>query len=291
MTEPLAGEPRVTVVVMTRDRRDELLRTLGNLRDLSGDVPVVVVDNGSGDGTPDAVRRHFPDVAVVALGENRGAGARTLGARRATTPYVAFSDDDSWWAPGALKRAADLLDATPDLGLVAGRTLVGPAERADPLSAELARSPLPTDAALPGPRVLGFLACAAVVRRDAFLAAGGFHPVVFFLGEETVLALDLAAAGWALCYVDDVVAHHHPRPGPPRPGRRRLQLRNALLSTWLRRPAAVAARDTWRLARDGVTDPDARGALLDAARRLPAALAARRPVPPHVEADVRRLGW
>jgi glycosyltransferase involved in cell wall biosynthesis len=283
------GEPRVTVVVMTRDRRDQLQQALGNLRDLSGDVPVVVVDNGSCDGTPAAVRAAFPDVVVVELGENRGAGARTAGARVATTPYVAFSDDDSWWAPGALKRAADLLDAVPSLGLVAARTLVGPEERIDALSRELAASPLPTGRDLPGPRILGFLACAAVVRRDAFLDAGGFHPVVFFLGEETVLALDLAAAGWALCYVDDVVAHHHPRPGPTRGGRRRLQARNALLSSWLRRPAHVALRDTWRLGRRAVTDAEARGALLDAVRRVRPALAARRRIPEHVEADVRLL--
>jgi GT2 family glycosyltransferase len=202
---------------------------------------------------------------------------------------VAFADDDSWWAPGALKRAADLLDATPHLGLVAARTLVGPEERPDPLSAVLAASPLPTDPDLPGPRILGFLACAAVVRRDAFLAAGGFHPVVFFFGEETVLAQDLAAAGWDLCYVDDVVAHHHPRPGPARRGRRRLQQRNALLSSWLRRPAPVALRDTWALARSGLREAEDRGALLDAVRRLRPALAARRRIPDHVEAEVRLL--
>jgi GT2 family glycosyltransferase len=287
MTAAARGTPRVTVVVMTRNRRAQLLRTLRRLRELSGPVPVVVVDNGSDDGTPAAVRREFPAVTVVALRENRGAVARTVGVRLARTPYVAFSDDDSWWAAGALKTAADHLDQVPRLGLVAARTLVGPQERPDPLSEVLASSPLGTGRGLPGPRVLGFLACAAVVRRDAYLRVGGFHPVVFFLGEETVLAQDLAAAGWQLCYVADVVAHHHPGlSGSSRQAARdRLQLRNALLSAWLRRPAGVAAAHTWRVARR-LPDPVARGALLDAARRLPRALAARRRLPPQVEADV-----
>jgi len=297
VTAPARGTPRVTVVVMTRNRREQLLRALGRLRELSGPVPVVVVDNGSDDGTPDAVRRDFPAVTVVALRENRGAVARTVGVRLARTPYVAFSDDDSWWAPGALKTAADHLDQVPGLGLVAARTLVGPQERPDPLSAVLAASPLGTEPGLPGPRVLGFLACAAVVRRDAYLQVGGFHPVVFFLGEETVLAQDLATAGWRLCYVDDVVAHHHPRPAADgadaaglarQAARDRLQLRNALLSAWLRRPAGIAAAQTWRVARR-LPDPVARGALLDAARRAPRALAARRRLPPQVEAQVRLL--
>jgi GT2 family glycosyltransferase len=301
VTAAARGTPRVTVVVMTRNRREQLLRTLRRLADLSGPVPVVVVDNGSDDGTPAAVRRDFPGVTVVPLRENRGALARTVGVRRARTPYVAFSDDDSWWAPGALERAAGHLDRVPRLGLVAARTLVGPDERPDPLSAVLAGSPLAAEPGLPGPRVLGFLACAAVVRREAYLQTGGFHPLVFFLGEETVLAQDLAAAGWRLCYAPDVVAHHHPRPsadgadgadgaaGSARQATRdRLQLRNALLSAWLRRPGGVAAAHTWRVARR-LPDPVARGALLDASRRLPRALAARRRLPPQVEAEIRLL--
>jgi N-acetylglucosaminyl-diphospho-decaprenol L-rhamnosyltransferase len=280
--------PRVTVVVMTRDRRDGLLAALAELTSRSPGAPVIVVDNGSSDGTPVAVAERFPGVRVIALAENRGATARNAGVAAADTPYVAFSDDDSWWAAGALDRAADLLDAVPRLGLITARVLVGPDERPDPMAAELTLSPLPTPCDLPGPRVLGFLACGAVVRRDAFLEVGGFHPVVFFLGEETVLAQDLTAAGHGLCYVPDVVAHHHPGTAGDRTGRARLQLRNALLSSWLRRPLPGAAADTLAALR-GARDPDVRGALRDAARRLPAVVAARRVLPPEVEADVRTL--
>jgi GT2 family glycosyltransferase len=282
------SEPRVTVVVMTRDRREPLLRALRELTGLSPGKPVVVVDNGSGDGTPAAVRERFPGVRVVELGENRGATARNVGVAAATTPYVAFADDDSWWAPGALDRAAGLFDAVPRLGLVAAHVLVGPQERPDPITHDLATSPLAAEPGLPGPRVLGFLACGAVVRREAFLAAGGFHPVVFFLGEETVLAQDLAAAGWRLCYVRDVVAHHHPASAGERDGRRRLQVRNELLSSWLRRPLPGAAADTVAVLRRA-GDGEVRGAVRDAVRRLPAVLAARRVLPAEVEADVRRL--
>ena len=50
---------------------------------------------------------HDPVAAlVVEAGRNLGAAARTLGARAATTPFVAFSDDDSCWAPGSLASAA-----------------------------------------------------------------------------------------------------------------------------------------------------------------------------------------
>ena len=244
---------------------------------------MVVVDNASTDGTVEAVRAGFPAVTVLPRERNLGAVGRNVGVRAATTPYVAFADDDSWWAPGALARAEQHLDAAPRLALLAARILVGPEQRLDPVCEQMAASPLGVATDLPGPSVLGFLACGAVVRREAFLDAGGFSPVIGFLGEEEVLSQDLLAAGWGLAYVDDVVAHHWPAPGPPRPGRRRLQTRNALLSTWMRRPLPVVLRRTAAL---GARD---RGALLDALRRLPMALRDRRRLPAEVERQVRLL--
>ncbi|MYR62383.1 glycosyltransferase family 2 protein, partial [Streptomyces sp. SID625] len=98
----------------------------------------------------------------------------------------------------------------------------------------LADSPLGRATDLPGTQVLGFLACAAVTRRTAYLDAGGFHPLLFFGGEETLLAYDLAARGWGVTHCPEVVAHHHPASGP-RTGRAALVRRNELLTAWLRR--------------------------------------------------------
>jgi GT2 family glycosyltransferase len=273
----------VSVVMATRDRRRELLHALGRLTSLDDAPPIIVVDNASSDGTPEAVRAAHPDAAVVALHRNFGAAARTIGARRATTPYVAFSDDDSWWAPGALERARRHFERTPRMALLAGRIVVGPEERLDPTCAAMAASPLPDGDDLPGPPVLGFLACGAVVRRDAFLAAGGFSQRLLIGGEESLLALDLAAAGWSLAYAGDVVAHHHPSRGQ-RPGRDALLVRNALLVTWLRRPAPVAVAATARALRQGHTP-----AVAAAARALPWVLRERRVVPAGVEAAARLL--
>lgn len=282
--------PRVGVVVITRDRRTSLLHTVDALLRLPERPPVVVVDNGSSDGSAAAVRERHPQVRVLTPGRNLGAVGRTYGAAALDTPYVAFSDDDSWWEPGALEHAAALFDAHPRLGLVAARTLVGPTRAPDPLNAELAASPLGRDAGLPGPSVLGFLGCAAVLRRRAFLSVGGFHPVLHFGAEEALLAMDLAAAGWAVVHCAEVTARHHPdAAGGARPGRTALTRRNAVLTAWLRRPLGAALAQTVRLAADGAADPEARRALREAARRLPAALARRRRLPDHVERGLRTL--
>ena len=178
------GEAPTTVVIATRDRRDSLLHTLDRLRDLPEEPPVVVVDNGSADGTPRAVRRRHAGVDVIETGRNLGPAARTVGARRASTPFVAFSDDDSWWAPHALARAAHMLRGHDRLALVAARIIVEPGGWLDPTCRLMAQSPLAPDAVLGRPRVLGFLACGAVVRRSAFLAVGGFSPRLAIGGEE-----------------------------------------------------------------------------------------------------------
>src|SRR5919108_4360210 len=203
-----ASPARVAVVIATRNRGTELLGTLARLRALPERPPIVVVDNGSADGTSDLVRAGSPDVQVVGLQRTRGGAARTVGARLVDGPYVAFSDDDSWWAPGALRRAVELLDRHPRLAVLAAKVLVGPDRRLDPVCGQMAHSPLPAAADLPGPAVLGFVACGAVVRRAAFLEAGGFHVRLGVGGEEELLSLHLAARGWGPAHVDEVGAHH-----------------------------------------------------------------------------------
>lgn len=280
--------PAIGVVVATRNRADSLATALGRLTALPERPPVVVVDNGSTDHTRAMVAERFPEVRVLAHSVNRGALARNDGVRALATPYVAFSDDDSWWRPGALSRAVRLLDSHPGLGLVAAQVRVGPEERSDPLNAVLAASAAGRADDVPGPEVFGFLACAAVVRRRAFLETGGFHPLIFFGGEETLLAYDLAARGWGVSYCAELVAHHHPAPAA-RPDRKALMRRNELIGYWLRRPLPLAVRGTARLLAESAHDPEARLALRGVLARLPAALRQRRPLPAPVEGAVRRV--
>jgi N-acetylglucosaminyl-diphospho-decaprenol L-rhamnosyltransferase len=272
---------RVTVVVATHNRRRQLERYLHRHR-----APVVVVDNGSDDGTPELVRERFPQARLIRLAANIGAAARNVGVEAAGTPYVAFADDDSYWPGDSLDRAAGLFDAHPRAALLTGRVLVGERRRLDPVSALMAAAPLGVQPDLPGPSVLGFLACAAVVRREPFLAVGGFEPKLLVYGEEALLAMDLAGAGWGLAYVPSLVVRHLPEPdGRDQRGRRRRQARNDLLTTWLRRPAAVGVRAALRTSvrRSGF------GGLVDALAELAWVRRHRRVIRPEVEAALRTL--
>jgi GT2 family glycosyltransferase len=274
--------PDVTVVVISHNRRADLLASLPR-----HEAPVVLVDNGSTDGTAKAVRQAYPKVSVLALDRNHGAWGRTIGAAHAGTPFVAFADDDSWWAPGSLARAVEIMRAHPRLALLNARIVVGADERLDTICEEMASSPLGTAPDLPGPSLLGFVACAALVRTEAFEAVGGFDPVVRFPGEEERLALDLATAGWGLAYVDEVTVHHHPSPRREAPELRQAGIsRSRLLTALMRLPLGDVARVVVGAVRSG--RPGVAG-LLRAVPDVPAALLRRRRVHSQVRTGLRHL--
>jgi GT2 family glycosyltransferase len=282
---PAGLQPLPTVVIATRNRRERLLGTLGRLCSLPDRPAIVVVDNASEDGTAAAVSRAYPGVRLIEATDEIGSAARTLGVRAAETPLVAFSDDDSWWAPGALRTAVQVFEEYPRLALIAARIVVEPRGTLDPTCERMRDSPLSAELPLPGPAVLGFMACGAVARRSAVLSCSGFHPRYGFGGEEHLLAVDMAAAGWGLAYVDDVVAHHQPAPGP-RAWRGTTEVRNRLWSTWLRRPLPTAVRLTivTMVRRSG-----GGRALLAALPGLPWIARERRVVPARVEVALRAL--
>lgn len=280
---------RIGVVVITHQRRDEALQAVERLTALPEQPSVVLVDNGSADGTAEAVRERFPQVEVLALDWNAGAVGRNLGVARLRTPYVAFCDDDTWWEPGSLAAAADALDAHPGLGIVNARIIVEPGGHDDPIVAELRDSPVPGPPWLPGPALGSFLAGASVVRRQAFQAIGGFSHRLWLGGEEELLATDLITAGWEICYLEHLVVHHAASPVRDTTRRRRDGLRNTLWFTWLRRPVGPALRRTVFLALTVPRDHTSALAWWDAVRGLPWVLTHRRRRPRPVEARLAPL--
>jgi GT2 family glycosyltransferase len=279
----------ISIVMISHNRCADVVRTLPRLLELPERPRIVLVDNASTDATLDVVKRLYPAVDTIALDRNMGAAGRNIGVRAAATPYVAFADDDSWWEPGALARAADILDSHPRLALIAGEVRVGARREIDPASIAMARSPLGTRPGYPGPRVLGFIACGAVVRAAVFLAVGGFREMMRVGGEESIVAFDLASQGWELCYAPDVVAIHEPSAIRDGQARDRTVMRNAIWTSWLRRRLPTALRDTSRLAGAAVRDAQARSALIEALNGASTALRHRRPIPRAIERQLMLL--
>src|SRR5690606_10649249 len=192
-------EGRVSIIVISHNRRRQLLRTLASLCSLPGKQPIIVVDNGSLDGTAAAVAAQFPSILLIRSRRDLGAAARNIGVAYVHTPYIAFCDDDTQWEVGALDRAVSILDAAPSVAVLNPCVQIGPGRQPSPVCEAMARSPLLQDH-LPGPQLLDFMAGACVIRTRAFYDVGGYWPPFFKGGEEALMALDLVERGWHIVY-------------------------------------------------------------------------------------------
>jgi GT2 family glycosyltransferase len=125
--KPVSELPEISIVVVTWNSRDDVLRCLASLE---GHVRLpyeaIVVDDGSDDGTPEAVREQFPDARLLAKPVNEG----LVAGRNDALPLirgrlVLMLDADTEVRPGAVEALAAVLDTHPEVGLV-GPKLVGP---------------------------------------------------------------------------------------------------------------------------------------------------------------------
>ena len=119
------GSAQAAVIVVNYNTRDETATAIRTLRENTAtSLEVVVVDNGSSDGSAVALRQEFPDIAVVEAGENLGfAAGVNLGVRHSAAPYVVLLNPDTEVLPGAVDDLVAFARTHPLFGVYGGRTL------------------------------------------------------------------------------------------------------------------------------------------------------------------------
>nr|MBA3328010.1 glycosyltransferase family 2 protein [Solirubrobacterales bacterium] len=208
-----------TVVVPTFRGRE---RVADCLRALSGQRPphaVLVVDDGSADGTADAIRDPHPGVRVLALPENVGfARAANAGLRAAETEFVVLLNDDVLVEPEFLAHILAPMQADPAVGMVACLLLQADGDVVEGLGVEADRAlagfsygwglPAARAAELRPDRVLGPSGGGAAYRTGALREVGFLEEALGAYNEDLDLALRLRAAGWSCAAAPDAVARH-----------------------------------------------------------------------------------
>jgi GT2 family glycosyltransferase len=234
--------PFATVIIPTRNRREDVLEVLASLADDGANAPpfeVIVVDDASTDGTAEAVSQAFPWVRCETLGHSVGpAHARNHAAAIAGGSLLLFLDSDGVVARGWGKAMLDA--AAPDTVLLGcavdfegGRVQSLP-RRATFLGKSLKCTP---ERANTGP------SCNLGVPQAAFHAVGGFDEELPYYFEDSDLCIRLRRAGYRFRYVPDAVFRHKGTERK-RGDAIRMQERNstyAMLKTYRREPIAWMA--------------------------------------------------
>lgn len=279
--------PDISIVLLTYNCASRLARTVDHLVALAEKPRIIAVDNGSTDETVDVLHHYEPQVQIIALDANIGAAARNIGVKSAVTPYVAFCDDDSWWHEGALAKIVGYFEEYSNLAVIATKILIREEGKVDPVSEEMAHSPLDSEE-LPGHKVLSYIGFANAVRREVFVEIGGYEPRLFLGGEEELLATDIAAHGYEMRYMPDVIAHHYPS-GESSGTLRPYGIRNALWFVWRRRHIKGAWRWTKHIIGSAPKNTILIKALWGFLKGVPWVIRTRSPVPAWLERELNML--
>ena len=210
--------PALGIVVPTLDRRESVLRLLHALESqtvAATDFEVVVVVDGSTDGTAEAVDAHRAPFAIrrVSLQRSGLAAARNAGARATSAPIVQFLDDDMEPSPGMIAAHLERHRRGDALGVVGAAPIVVPPD-ASPIVRYRARGFGRKLDRLAGRRdELAFndvYGGNVSFVRETFLAAGGYDETFRAYGHEDYeLSLRLTRAGHRFVYEPDALAQQH----------------------------------------------------------------------------------
>jgi GT2 family glycosyltransferase len=208
-----------TVVIPTMNGREVLwhaLRALASQVEVGFEV--VVVDNGSTDGTVERLPVEWPAVRLVALSTNHGfAAAVNVGIREARAPIVVLLNNDTEVAPRWLVNLIQPLRDDPSVGSCASRILDfthrsridSAGDQLGLVASQIGHGELdglwfdtPRD-------VLSACAAAAAYRRDVLETIGGFDEWHFAYLEDVDVGIRLQLAGYRCRYVPEAVVYHH----------------------------------------------------------------------------------
>ncbi|MEN6532056.1 MAG: glycosyltransferase family 2 protein [Bryobacteraceae bacterium] len=216
----------VAIVVVNWNRCALLRECLESLDRQEGvDFEIVIVDNGSADGSQEMVKREFGTgrrfrLTLIENEQNRGfCEANNQGIQASNSRLVALLNNDAVAEPGWLAALRRCFDQEPDIGMAASKILV----YEDPARIDKAGHLIYPDGQNRG-RGSGELdagqydqteetlwpdGCAAMYRRKMLNEIGGFDEDFFAYADDAELGLRARIAGWRCLYAPDAVVRHH----------------------------------------------------------------------------------
>lgn len=215
-----AKNPLVSVIIVNWNGGKVLKQCLTALSDqVFQDFEIVVVDNGSTDGSVEGLEINYPGVQVKRLNQNRGfAAANNLGVLSAKGRWIALLNNDAFPSPGWLEALVLATEKNPDFTFFASCQIMSPKNGVvDGMGDVYHVSGMawrrghgrPLHNTRTGPEeVFGPCAAAALYRRDVFFEVGGFDEDYFCYHEDVDLAFRLRLRGNRCLYLPEAVVEH-----------------------------------------------------------------------------------
>lgn len=217
-----------TVLITSKNRKDELRKAIASALDQDAAPRVLVIDDGSTDGTSEMVRGEFPQVQLDRVEQSLGyIVQRNRGARLCCTRYIFSMDDDAIFSsPRVISQTLAELDhprvgavAIPFINVNQDQTIRQRAQKETGVEIHAT-----------------YIGTAHALRRDIFLELGGYREFLFHQGEEEDYCIRMLAAGYVVRLGRSDPIHHFES---PRRDFRRWDLygrRNNVLFAWCNVP-------------------------------------------------------
>jgi GT2 family glycosyltransferase len=193
------SQPLVTILIATKDRPDDLRRTLRELRrQVYPAIEMIVIDDGSAEKLQPIVEREWPQATFIRCAESAGqCKRRSEGFQIAKGEYILQLDDDSHpVAPTALAQSVAAMQTNASWGALAFYVFNG--------------ADLPAELPVLKPKYFwSFVGCGVLFRTRALRQVGGYREFFGNEWEEEELGLRILAAGWVIYFFPAVVIHHH----------------------------------------------------------------------------------
>lgn len=212
---------KASIIIVNWNGKIHLFGCLNSLKSQTfRDFEIILVDNGSSDGSLDFVTEHYPLVKTVSLCDNQGfAGGNNAGLPHTSGEYIITLNNDTEADPDWLKELVCVADENPAVGMVASRICsLDDHDLIDSLGVKVCRDGMSRGAfrlqrysalnLVKAEEILMPSGCAALYRRSMIDAVGFFDEDFFAYCEDTDLGLRGRRAGWKALLARDAVIYH-----------------------------------------------------------------------------------
>jgi glycosyltransferase involved in cell wall biosynthesis len=196
--------PQATVVITTRNRKEDLRRAIQSCLGQDTDIEVLVFDDASTDGTSEMVQRDFPKVRLITIKKRSGLIVlRSRGFWEAQTPIVFSIDDDARFTdPSTVREALKAFTEDATLGALALRYTEPNRTARQGYMREVPS----------GTQLRNYIGCAHAIRVDVAKKLGGYREYLVHQGEERDLSIRMLHAGYSVRYLNSPPIVHEPSP-------------------------------------------------------------------------------